>query len=136
MSAIPMPLGSLIAPAAASCNHYAIPLYRHAADAGDWHAAQDLVRLLAKRGDLDEAVKVTRALADAGDRLAALRLEGLLAVRTDLDELRARADASDLDAAAELGQPGGLPAPGLRRTHSRPARPTGHAVAHRCRRRY
>jgi len=32
---------------------YAIPLYRHAADAGDWYAALRLANLLARRGDLD-----------------------------------------------------------------------------------
>ena len=32
---------------------YAIPLYRHAADAGDRHAAMQLAGLLAERGDLD-----------------------------------------------------------------------------------
>ena len=42
---------------------YAIPLYRHAADAGDGHAAGRLAELLAERGDLDEL----RARADAGD---------------------------------------------------------------------
>ena len=34
---------------------YAIPLYRHAADAGDGHAAWQLAGLLDERGDLDEA---------------------------------------------------------------------------------
>jgi hypothetical protein len=78
--------------------HYAIPLYRHAANAGDWPAAQNLVRLLAERGDLDEL----RARADAGDRYAAARLADLLAERGDLDELRARADAGDLFAGLRL----------------------------------
>ena len=42
---------------------YAIPLYRHAADAGDAGAAWRLAELLAQRGDLDGL----RARADAGD---------------------------------------------------------------------
>ena len=77
---------------------YAIPLYRHAADAGDPDAASRLAVLLAKRGDLDEL----RARADAGDENAASRLAVLLAKRGDLDELRARADAGDRFAADEL----------------------------------
>ena len=60
---------------------YAIPLYRHAADAGDGHAAGRLADLLAERGDLDEL----RARADAGDEDAAWRLADLLAERGDLD---------------------------------------------------
>ncbi len=47
---------------------YAIPLYRHAADADDWHAARQLAELLAKRGDLDEAIQVLRARRDPPDR--------------------------------------------------------------------
>jgi hypothetical protein len=78
--------------------HYAIPLYRRAADAGDETAAQRLADLLAERGDLDEL----RARADAGDGTAALRLADLLAERGDLDELRARADAGDRFAAQRL----------------------------------
>ena len=39
---------------------YAIPLYRHAADAGDGHAAWRLAGLLAERGDLDEAARPGR----------------------------------------------------------------------------
>jgi TIR domain len=99
---------------------YAIPLYRHAADAGDWDAALQLADLLATRGDLDEAVQVLRArgadnaLADlltrhgdldgaieiwrarAGfDWFAGEPLAELLAKRGDLDELRARASADD-----------------------------------------
>jgi hypothetical protein len=81
---------------------YAIPLYRHAADAGDMLAAWQLVVLLAERGDLDEL----RARADAGDEAAASELAGLLAKRGDLDGaaqvLRARADAGDRRAAARL----------------------------------
>ena len=46
---------------------YAIPLYRHAADAGDRYAAWRLADLLAERGDLDEAAQILRARADAGD---------------------------------------------------------------------
>ena len=46
---------------------YAIPLYRHAADAGDEDAAGRLAELLAERGDLDGL----RARADAGDEDAA-----------------------------------------------------------------
>jgi hypothetical protein len=46
---------------------YAIPLYRHAADAGDQDAARQLVVRLEERGDLDEAEQVLRARADAGN---------------------------------------------------------------------
>ena len=70
---------------------YAIPLYRHAADAGDEDAAGRLAELLQRRGDLDGL----RAAADAGDEDAAGRLAGLLDERGDLDGLRARADAGD-----------------------------------------
>jgi hypothetical protein len=52
----------------------AIPLYRHAADAGDSHAAGRLAGLLAERGDLDEL----RARADTGDEYAAGQLAGVL----------------------------------------------------------
>ena len=85
---------------------YAIPLYRHAADAGDGDAAWRLAELLAERGDLDEATDTARPgrRRRRGCRLAAGQL---LAERGDLDEagriLRARADAGD-------GQPpGGWP---------------------------
>ena len=81
---------------------YAIPLYRYAADAGDWYAAIRLADLLTKRGDLDGVVQVLRACADAGDRYAAGRLADLLKERGDLDELRTRADAGDRDAAGPL----------------------------------
>ena len=97
---------------------YAIPLYRHAADAGDGYAAWRLADLLAERGDLDggqicapgptpatgtppsgwpscwpSAATWTgpsdlRARADAGDRDAAWQLAELLAERGDLDGLR------------------------------------------------
>ena len=77
---------------------YAIPLYRLAADAGDARAADELARLLAKRGDLDEL----RARAGAGDQSAARQLDLVLAERGDLDELRARAGADDRDAAGLL----------------------------------
>ncbi|HEY7262460.1 MAG TPA: TIR domain-containing protein [Trebonia sp.] len=61
---------------------YAIPLYRHAADAGDQHAAWQLADLLADRGDIDEL----RARADTGDREAASRLVKLQQERgEDLD---------------------------------------------------
>jgi hypothetical protein len=109
---------------------YAIPLYRHAADIGDEHAAGQLADLLAARGDLDElraradagdehaalqladllaargnldkAERVLRGRADVGDEAAAWRLADLLAARGDLDELRARADAGDEAAALGL----------------------------------
>ena len=77
---------------------YAIPLYRHAADAGDRDAAERLADLLEERGDLDGL----RTRADAGDRDAAVRLAGLLKERGDLDELRTRADAGDRYAAERL----------------------------------
>ena len=92
ISAIPpTPPGSRTAPGGRLLYRYAIPLYRHAADAGDRAAVRPLARLLAERGDLDEL----RARADAGDAYAAVRLARLLADRGDLDELRARADAGD-----------------------------------------
>ena len=77
---------------------YAIPLYRHAADADDAVAAFKLDELLGRRGDLEEL----RARADAGDGTATQRLDELLAQRGDLEELRARADARDVFAALEL----------------------------------
>ena len=106
---------------------YAIPLYRHAADAGepvaeylagllaargdlgelraradagDEPAAEQLAEQLARRGDLEEL----RARADAGDGYAAWQLADLLADRGDLDELRARADAGDEQAAVRLAR--------------------------------
>jgi hypothetical protein len=60
---------------------YAIPLYRHAADADDQKAARRLAGLLAQRGDMDGL----RARADAGDGYATRRLAVLLARRGDLD---------------------------------------------------
>jgi TIR domain len=87
---------------------YAIPLYRHAADAGGRYAALRLVGLLAERGDLDEL----GARADAGDESAAVQLADLLAERGDLDGLRARADSGDGYAAVQLAdllaEPGDL----------------------------
>ncbi len=111
---------------------YAIPLYRHAADAGDEDAAWRLAEMLAQRGDLeelraradtgdkvaavrlagllaergdpDEAAQTLRVAADAGDEIAAVRLAGLLFERGDLEELRARADAGDEHAATELAE--------------------------------
>ena len=78
--------------------HYAIPLYRHAADVGDEHAASELAELLAECGDLDGL----RARANAGDVYAAVRLAELLAEGADLDGLLVRADAGDEDAAEQL----------------------------------
>jgi hypothetical protein len=69
----------------------AIRLLRARADAGDQHAAWQLVDLLEKRGDLDGL----RTRADAGDQHAAWQLVDLLEKRGDLDGLRARADAGD-----------------------------------------
>ena len=42
---------------------YAIPLYRHTADAGWAGAARELTELLISRGDLDEAAQILRAWA-------------------------------------------------------------------------
>ena len=109
---------------------YAVPFYRHAAEAGEWHASGWLVDLLERRGDLDElraradagdgnaanrlaeqlerrgdldgAAQILRARADAGNWTAANRLARLLAERGDLDELRARADVGDWPAAYRL----------------------------------
>ena len=73
-------------------HRYAIPLYRHAADAGNEPAARQLARLLARLGDLDGL----RARADTGDGEAAWQLYELLEKRGDVDEadqmLRAAAD--------------------------------------------
>jgi hypothetical protein len=81
---------------------YAIPLYRHAIDGGNQHAADQLADLLEKRGDLDEAALILRARAKAGDLSAAQQLNILLARRGDLDGLRARVDAGDSDATWRL----------------------------------
>ncbi len=81
---------------------YAIPLYRHAADADDQYAARRLVTLLFERGDLDGAAQVLRARANAGDEHAARRLADLLASRGDLDGLRVRAGTGDEYAARRL----------------------------------
>ena len=82
---------------------YAIPLYRHAADAGDRWAAQELTELLAKRDDLDELRAHAHARANAaGGWYAALVLARLLAKRGDLDGLRGRADADKQHAARRL----------------------------------
>ena len=83
---------------------YAIPLYRHAADAGDRTAAFRLAELLAQRGDLNEAVQILRPLADADSWGAALQLAEVLAQRGDLGELSSRADRGDLFAARQLAR--------------------------------
>ena len=87
---------------------YAIPLYRHAASAGDVLAVRRLADLLVERGDLDEAEQILRARADLGDSYAASGLAKLLAERGDLDEaeqvLRAGADADDRPAASGLAK--------------------------------
>lgn len=75
---------------------YAIPLYRHAADANHWGAAERLAELLARRGDLNGL----RARADAGDRRAAT----LLAEHGDLDGLRARVNGGDGAATERLAE--------------------------------
>jgi hypothetical protein len=81
---------------------YAIPLYRHAADAGDGDAAEWLAGLLEDRGDLDGATQILRARAEAGNEAAAFQLARLLGERGDLDGLRACADAGDGAAALRL----------------------------------
>ena len=78
--------------------HYAIPLYRLAANAGDRHAAWGLAELLANRGDVDGL----RTCADTGNWEAARLLAELLAQRGDVDGLRARADTGDRKAARLL----------------------------------
>ena len=104
---------------------YAIPLYRHAANAGDGAAAWGLANLLAERGDLDEAEQILRVRTKAGDWDSSARLAGLLAERGDLDGaaqivraqieaggrpdgLRWRADAGDVHAAVLLAERGDL----------------------------
>jgi hypothetical protein len=75
---------------------YAIPLYRRAADAGDQSAGGHLAELLARRGDLDEAVQILRALADNPDGLYfAMQLARLEGWPFYLDGLRDRAAAGD-----------------------------------------
>jgi predicted negative regulator of RcsB-dependent stress response len=88
---------------------YALPLYRHAADAGNSNAAEQLAHLLAERGELDEAEQILRARAsdtDEDSRYARFRLVSLLAERGKLDEaqqiLRAQVDAGDGLAALRL----------------------------------
>jgi hypothetical protein len=104
---------------------YAIPLYRHAADAGDQGAVSSLIRLLAGRGDVDEL----RARADArnrdaaGNRDTAMGLVQALAVRGDQDgveqamqavqalvdaegQARARLAERDLDGLPDLAAAG------------------------------
>lgn len=83
-------------------HRYAVPLYRYAADAGDKDAAWELVRLLAGRGDLDEAARIMRGRVDAGEWGAEARRADLLADVGDLDGLRALANAGDRDAALQL----------------------------------
>ena len=110
---------------------YAIPLYRHAADAGDEDAARRLAELLAERGDLDglQSARPGRRRRRAR-RLAAGRAAGRArrpgrscapgptpATRTPpggwpscwpsaatWTELRARADAGDRHAARRLAE--------------------------------
>jgi len=90
---------------------YAIPLYRHAADAGDGYAVSRLIPMLFGRSDWDGL----RALADAGNQYAARHLAQLagpgdhgaawrLAERGDLDGLRALADAGNHEAAWRLAE--------------------------------
>jgi hypothetical protein len=94
---------------------YAILLYRHAADAGDGHAAVALAELLARRGEFDEATQILRARARAGDETAVMALAVLVAQRGDLSgavkvlrprkhrgRRTRRADASGLDPAVRL----------------------------------
>ena len=86
---------------------YAIPLYRHAADAGDEDAARHLAELLAGRGDLDGLRPGRRR------RLVCRRASG--------------------QAAGQAGRPGRATAGRRRRRVRRPAsgRPAGRAGRHR-----
>jgi hypothetical protein len=63
------------------------------ADTGDSHAAESMVYLLVKQGDLDTAIQMLRDRANANDRDAAKQLADLLAKRGDLEGLRALAPA-------------------------------------------
>jgi hypothetical protein len=93
---------------------YAIPLYRHAAGAGDELADAWLADLLAARGGRDAVSGPGRLLAvidklgelvRAGGRDATWRpLAEQMAARGELDELRGRADAGDREAASELAR--------------------------------
>ena len=78
---------------------YAIPLYKHTAETGNWFDAGKLADLLTECGDLDEAEQVLRARVQAGDGHGTYQLAELLAKRGDLDGLRARAGEGDRDAA-------------------------------------
>ena len=83
---------------------YAIPLYRHAADAGTSRAARRaavaLWKLLTQRGDLDEAEQVLPADNPVATLLLLARREVMLkAERIGPDELRVRAEAGDSTAA-------------------------------------
>jgi hypothetical protein len=81
---------------------YAIPLFRRACDTGDRDGAYLLAKLLAQRGDLDEAEQILSPLADAGYWGAAYELVGILAERGDLDGLRTMADAGERPADERL----------------------------------
>ncbi len=75
----------------------AIELLRNVADTGNRHNQDQLVEILATRGD-DTALTELRARGDAGNRLAQARVREILATRGDdtaLTELRARADAGN-----------------------------------------
>jgi len=81
---------------------YAVDLYRGPAAAGDKSAREQLVNLLARRGDVDEL----RIHTDAGDSWAAHKLTTLLADRDDTDDvvgaLRSAARAGESRAAIRL----------------------------------
>jgi thioredoxin-like negative regulator of GroEL len=87
---------------------YAIPLYQHAANAGDVATAMTLAELLRERGDPDGDMQVLRARADAARGWAAWELARLSREHGDSDRdeqvLRARADAGDAMCASELAE--------------------------------
>jgi hypothetical protein len=85
---------------------YAIPLFRHAANAGNKYAAYRLADLLEKRGALDEAEQILRGRVADGDKNADAPLAALLVKRGALDEaeqiLRGRVAAGDRTAGSRL----------------------------------
>lgn len=91
-------------------HRYAIPLFRRAADAGEWGGAYSLGSLLLRRGDVEGAVAVWRAHSDPrlgpGAWLLAEPLAEIFKENGDIDGaveiLRAHADVGEQSAAHAL----------------------------------